>query len=167
MTTVITTYLEMTSPAQFKPKWGEDKRFRVMEATVKQWQFNRFLYTLVGDDWKWRDKLTWNEDQWKSCVENDALRTFVAYYDGSPAGFFELFMRDKDVQIVYFGLTPRFIGRGFGGPLLSHAICEAWKMDPARVWVHTCDRDHPAALRNYEARGMEVYCSETTDEQDS
>jgi hypothetical protein len=29
------------------------------------------------------------------------------------------------------------------------------------VWVHTCTLDHPAALGNYQARGMVVYKTET------
>jgi hypothetical protein len=30
-------------------------------------------------------------------------------------------------------------------------------MAPTRVWVHTCTLDHPAALANYQARGMKIY----------
>jgi GNAT superfamily N-acetyltransferase len=60
-------------------------------------------------------------------------------------------------------LLPEFIGRGLGGALLTSAIEEAWRMSPPiyRVWVHTCDLDHPAALANYQARGMVVYKQET------
>src|SRR4030095_14361795 len=55
-----------------------------------------------------------------------------------------------------FGLLPEFIGRGLGGPLLTSAIEEAWRTSPSasRVWVHTCNLDHPSALGNYQARGM-------------
>ena len=28
--------------------------------------------------------------------------------------------------------------------------------NPKRVWVHTCTLDHPNALRNYIARGMNI-----------
>ena len=63
-----------------------------------------------------------------------------------------------DVEIAYFGLAPRFIGKGFGGYLLSHAIKSAWAWEGTRrVWVHTCTLDHPTALQNYKARGLEVY----------
>ena len=34
-------------------------------------------------------------------------------------------------------------------------------MQPRRVWVHTCDLDHPNALVNYQARGFSVYKVET------
>jgi hypothetical protein len=48
-----------------------------------------------------------------------------------------------------------------GGAFLTSAIEEAWSrrggIAPKRVWVHTCNRDHPQALANYQARGMVVY----------
>jgi len=70
---------------------------------------------------------------------------------------------DGAVEIIYFGLLPAFVGRGLGGALLSSAIEEAWRVNPLRVWVHTCSLDHPAALANYQARGMKIYKTETQD----
>jgi hypothetical protein len=32
-----------------------------------------------------------------------------------------------------------------------------------RVWVHTCTRDHPGALANYQARGMVIYKQEAAE----
>ena len=162
VTPVTITYLEMKSPEQLRAKRSDDPRFRVLEATPKQWQLNRFLYALVGSDWAWHEKLPWSESQWKHYAEADDLRTFVAYFDGSPAGYFELRSGDGDVEIRAFGLAPKFIGRGFGGPLLTAAIELAWQMRPQRVWVHTCTRDHPTALKNYQARGMVAYKTEIT-----
>jgi GNAT superfamily N-acetyltransferase len=65
-----------------------------------------------------------------------------------------------------FGLVPEFVGRGFGGALLTFAVELAWDLEavgaPAirRVWLHTSSRDHPHALRNYEARGFRPYRTE-------
>jgi GNAT superfamily N-acetyltransferase len=158
MTTVSTTYLEMHSPRDLRPTRCSDSRFRIDEATTPQWQFNRFLYCTVGESWRWLEKRSWTEQQWRQYVESDRLRTFAAFYDGSPAGYFELRRDDEDgVQIEYFGLLPAFVGRGFGGALLTSALEAAWAMKPKRVWVHTCTLDHPAALANYQARGMKVY----------
>ena len=66
---------------------------------------------------------------------------------------------DDEIEIAYFGLLPEFIGRGLGGALLTSAIDNAWAWSPApsRVWVHTCNRDHPSALANYQARGFKIY----------
>jgi hypothetical protein len=47
--------------------------------------------------------------------------------------------------------------------LLTQAVLEAWRTAPSRVWLHTCSLDHPAALRNYQARGFEVYREESYD----
>lgn len=157
---VITTYLEMRSRDQLHGKTSDDLRFRILEASIKQWQFNRFLYMLVGAPWAWHDKLSWSEAEWKSYAEADHLTTFVAYYDGSPAGYFELSHTHDEVEVAYFGLSPRFIGKGFGGALLTCAIEKAWSMAPKRVWVHTCNLDHPSALPNYLARGMTIYKTE-------
>ena len=63
MTTITITYLEMTDVTQLRPKTCADPRFRILEATVKQWRFNRFLYEFVGRDWAWRDKLSWSDEQ--------------------------------------------------------------------------------------------------------
>lgn len=159
--TVTIWYLEMRHREEIRSKRIDDPRLRILEATTPQWEFNRFLYHAVGRDWSWNDKREWTEEQWRTYVDSPALRTFVAYVEGSPAGYCEL-MRDNEsgVEIIYFGLLPAFIGRGLGGHLLTVALEEAWRMDPVRVWVHTCSLDHPGALGNYEARGMVRYRTE-------
>ncbi len=157
MSIVTVTYLQMFTPEEVRPRPCPDPRFCVREATTKQWEFNRFLYMLVGSEWMWWDKLEWTAEQWKAYAEVDSLRTFAAYHEGSPAGYFELEEAEGEIQIAYFGLSSRFIGRGLGGYLLTVALEEAWKRNPWRVWVHTCSRDHPSALINYQARGLQIY----------
>jgi len=160
------TYLEMRSPDELRPKQTDDPRFWIGEATVKQWQFNRFLYWFVGDAWGWHDKRSWTDQQWREYAESENLRTFAAYYDGAPAGYYELRRDDAgDVEVAYFGLTPAFLGRGLGAALLTSAIEQAWQITRSRVWVHTCTLDHPAALSNYIARGMRVYKTQMSNDE--
>lgn len=158
MPDVVTTYLQMTSAAELKARRSPDSRFIVREATERQWRLNRSLYFLVGQRWAWTDKQQWSDERWQSYVASDQLRTFVASFGGATAGYYEL-RRDDGlaVEIVYFGLAPDFIGRGFGGALLTDALEQAWAWGAQRVWVHTCTLDHPAALENYQARGMRIY----------
>ena len=74
----------------------------------------------------------------------------------------------SEVEIFYFGLFPEATGRGLGGVLLSEALRQAWALGsrwtqlPAvsRVWLHTCSLDGPAALPNYQARGLKIYRTE-------
>lgn len=161
MSEVTVYYLQMLSRSQLVPG-REAPGLDIEEARVKQWPLNRFLYQFVGDAWDWTDKLSWCDQQWQSYAESDDVRTWVAYYEGSPAGYFELEKQPgQEVEIKYFGLAPAFIGKGFGGRLLAAAIEQAWDWgDTRRVWVHTCSLDHPGALSNYQARGMQLYKTE-------
>lgn len=154
---LITTYLEMRAQEQLRPKRA-DSCFTVREKKERDWRFNRDLYFSVGEQWRWIDRRSWMDEQWKEYAAKPELRTFGAYYNEELAGYYEL-KRDHEagVEIAYFGLLPRFISRGLGGALLTSAIEEAWRMSPGRVWVHTCNRDHPEALANYQARGMTIY----------
>lgn len=155
---VTTYYLEMRSPDALKSK-SAGEELRIEECQVKQFEVNRFFYQLVGGPWQWTGKLSWSEEQWREYAEQDGLRLWAAYCNGSPAGYYELHKQDEgNVEIAYFGLAPPFIGEGFGGYLLSHAIASAWEWEGTkRVWVHTCTLDHEGALANYEARGMTLY----------
>ncbi len=164
MADVITFYLEMLSPSDLVPK-AALQELMIMECEIKQFSFNRFLYQWVGEAWQWTDKLQWSDAEWKAYAENENLRTWVAYIKGAPAGYYELQKQaDGDVEIAYFGLTPKFIGQGLGGALLTEAIQAAWDWEGTkRVWVHTCNLDHPSALQNYKARGMKVFKIEKFD----
>jgi GNAT superfamily N-acetyltransferase len=165
---LVTTYLEMRAPDRLRAKRCADARFQIREENESDWRFNRDLYFRVGEQWEWVDKRTWTDEQWEQYAATSELRTFAAYYDDTLAGYYEL-RRDAEggVEIAYFGLLPEFIGRGLGGALLTSAIEEAWSrrggIAPKRVWVHTCNRDHPQALTNYQARGMIVYKVEQTE----
>jgi len=155
---LITTYLEMRSPDELRPKRCADARFQIREQRQRDWRFNRDLYFRVGERWDWIDKRPWTEARWKEYAAAPELRTFAAYYDDALAGYYELRCDSEGgIEVAYFGLVPQFIGRGLGGALLTSAIEQAWRISPKRVWVHTCNRDHPQALANYQARGMLVY----------
>jgi GNAT superfamily N-acetyltransferase len=97
--------------------------------------------------------------QW---LDRPQLQTWVMHVAGTPAGYFELEKQPlEQVEIAYFGIAAPFIGRKLGGHLLTVALQKAWAMGAQRVWVHTCTLDHPAALANYQARGMTVFKEET------
>ncbi len=158
---VITYYLEMHSPEELKEK-TESNDLQIMEAELDEFRFNKYLYQYVGAMWQWTDKLALSDQAWRDYVENPQLRTWVGYFRGSIAGYFELHADSSgDTEIMYFGLAPDFIGKGFGGYFLSQAIKNAWAIPSTkRVWVHTCNLDHPSALANYQARGLKVYKTE-------
>ena len=160
MASLLTYYLEMHS----EPSYADSvvpPTYLLMECEAAQPQFSRFLYRLVGEAWDWTDRLAWPESAWADLVESPNMRTWVAYQQGVIAGYFELRKEGDEVEILYFGLSPQFIGKGIGGALLRDAIQQAWAWsNPNRVWVHTCNLDHPAALDNYKRRGFKLYKTE-------
>ena len=159
---VTTYYLEMTDTQALCPKPLLRQDVDIQQARVPCPELNRFLYTAVGGDWYWLDRLPWTYEQWRAWVEQPSVETWVAYVAGTPAGYFELEAQSGDnVELAYFGLLPQFIGTGLGGYVLTVAIERAWRMGATRVWVHTCTLDHPGALANYCARGFRVFREET------
>lgn len=155
---MITYYLEMKSKDDLAVK-TRPLGIDVIGVEIKNFRFNKFLYQLIGENWSWSEKLSQTDNEWRSYAEAANLRTWVAYVRGSIAGYYELqSQRDGSAELAYFGLAPDFIGKGYGGYLLSHAIQSAWALPGiVRVWVHTCTLDHPSALNNYQARGFIVY----------
>ncbi len=136
----------------------------VTEIQHQQAKASRDFYCEVGQHWQWNDKLIWSEQDWLAYTEVDSLRTFAAYQDTQFVGYFELEKHpDESVEIAYFGLAKEFVAKGIGGGLLSHCLNCAWQWQAKRVWVHTCDLDHPSALANYQARGMTLYKTEYCD----
>jgi GNAT superfamily N-acetyltransferase len=130
-------------------------------------EFNKFLHTVVGYPYRWGGREDWTSEDWVAHAQDENLQTWVAYVEGTPAGYFEIEKRPAgDVEIVCFGLLAPFIGQGLGGHLLTVAVERAWAstadggMGATRVWLHTCSHDHPHALNNYLARGFRVVKTE-------
>jgi len=153
--------LEMLRPTAFRPSLARPG-LETDLVDPPDPEINRRFYRSVGSPWHWTDRLSWSLQDWHSYVDNPALKTFVGKLDGVEVGYFELEAQNSgNVEIVYFGLLPEYIGNGLGGPFLSAAVEQAWSLaGVARVWVHTCTQDHEHALKNYQARGFKVFKTE-------
>ena len=121
--------------------------------------FARYLYTAVGGDWHWHDRLSWTHARWQRWLDREQVSIWLAWQGGAPSGYIELEQQSQGaVEIVYFGLLPQAIGTGLGAWLLYTGSARAWALPGTRrVWVHTCSLDHPRALDNYRRRGFEVF----------
>ncbi len=157
-----TFHLEMLNRADLIPKRGS-LNFETAVVNPPDPDLNRQLYQQVGSMWQWTDRLTWDDHQWNEYVTRSSLNTWVGYWRGERAGYFELeSQHNGNVEIMYFGLLPEYIGLGLGGIMLTAAIESAW-LNPGtrRVWVHTCTNDHKHALENYLQRGFQLFKTET------
>lgn len=160
---VVTHHLELTDPGELRPG-RPSPGLEIRRARVPCPELSRFLYTAVGGGWHWVDRLDWSYERWLAWLDRSEVETWVAYAEDTPAGYFELEEQPEgSVEIVYLGLIPRFVGRGFGGALLTAAARRGWERGARRVWVHTCSLDHPGALGNYLARGFRLFREETAE----
>ena len=161
-------YLEMTKPPErrndgrYHPHPTRDRQgrgnYELRETTYPLPELHRFLYTAVGAEVLWYMRLTWTWQKWRDYLSRETVTTWVAYRSATPVGYFEL-ERQRDgaeTEIVYFGLLPEFIGKGFGKCLLADAIEKAWELASERIWLHTCSLDHESALPNYLRRGFTI-----------
>lgn len=152
-------HLEQTATEQLQRAADPQPQPLILRAEIPSPTLNRYFYRTVGADWQWKDRLPWTYEQWKTWVERPGFQTWIMYVQGTPAGYAELDQQaNGQVEIAYFGLLKEFTGRGLGGWFLGEIIARAWQIaGTQRVWVHTCSYDHPAALKNYEQRGMRVF----------
>ena len=126
-------------------------------------QLNKFFYKEIGKKHRWIDKLVWSNQNWIEYLNKKVTNTYILKQKSELVGYFEqMFYQDKlDCEIAYFGILEEYIGKKFGGYLLSEAIKKSFELGSKRVWVHTCSLDHEHALKNYLSRGMKVFKDET------
>jgi GNAT superfamily N-acetyltransferase len=155
------TYLEMHDRAHLvrarlpDAPWAVD---RMLDCAPAFW---RFLYSEIGREHQWVDRLPWTTQEISAYLADPQVSIWLLRAWASPAGYFEL-RRDADngVEIAYFGLLKHFHGRGLGGHFLSEAVARAWDAGAQRVWLHTNTFDHASALPNYLKRGFTVFRTE-------
>jgi GNAT superfamily N-acetyltransferase len=161
-TEVVRTYLRLLSPEALHPApWRAGDATVAPEAPCAPATY-RALYESVGRAHHWRDRLAWSDDALAAHLARPDVAVWIVRVAGEPGGFFELVKHpDTSVEIAYFGLVPKFIGRGLGKQFLTRAVEEAWRAGASRVWLHTCTLDAPQALPNYLARGFVPERTET------
>lgn len=155
---VTVVFLRMTArpprPAVILPKGVSVRRERVSLEAYRR------LYDEVGSPWLWWLRRMMPDKTLSKHLASSTVGVHLLRVEGQVAGFFEL---DASywplVNLNYFGLLPRFIGRGLGRKFLDCAV-DAVFADPSPLRgmsVNTCDADHPRALPNYLAAGFVEY----------
>lgn len=162
--TLVITYLQMADWTEFRPAYlNYPDGIKVMCMDKPDVAFYRFLYSSIGKQWRWRDRLGQSDEKIQELLSVPGTSIHVLYVDGVPAGYIELARHLESrsaklhsTEIVYFGLRPGYIGQGIDKHLLSHGIAYAWNKGTQRLWVHTCNLEDPQTLKNYINRGFKV-----------
>jgi GNAT superfamily N-acetyltransferase len=156
-------YLEIKSPDDFKEVIKPSENYSVKLVNPKDFQLNKFFYKNIGKKHKWVDRLVWTDQDWIDYVSKKKLSTYILKEKEELVGYFELiFYQDiRELEIAYLGILEEYLGKKLGGYLLSEAIKKSFSLGATRTWVHTSSLDHKNALKNYLARGMKIFKSET------
>ena len=157
--TTTVTYLEMlTRPIRPTVPAPNKLKTSLIRATNPTVSFYRFLYDTVGAPCTWMERRLMGDQALTAAIRALGVEIYVLSVDGVPAGFGEINrgLKPDEVELSYFGLMPNFIGIGLGWYFLNAIIDIAWTNEPQRLWVHTCDLDHPRAIGIYQKAGFRV-----------
>jgi RimJ/RimL family protein N-acetyltransferase len=161
------TYLEMTAPDQLVAGRRSPAPIELERHDRASLALLRATYARIGAPHGWVTRPAWSDTQWRERLTRPGVQPWIARVGGEVAGMVELELQPGgDVAIVVFGLVPEFVGRGFGGQLLTLGVQLAWAArhpggaPTRRVWLQTSSRDHPHALANYRRRGFRPYRTE-------
>jgi len=158
---VTRTYLEMRDRFELNGAKLDDQKILLEHLDDCSVELFRFLYAEVGKNYHWIDRLPWTDEEIAKYLLQPEISLWLMTYEDKTAGYFELRKCDDgSTELAYFGLMPKFIGRGLGKHLLTCAVEQAWADGAKRVWLHTCTLDDPAALPNYLTRGFRPFKTE-------
>jgi ribosomal protein S18 acetylase RimI-like enzyme len=158
----VVTFMEMT-----QPPWGEGAlpanpppRADASVALIGEVSLGeyRMLHRSVGEAWLWWERRVMSDTALDAILNDPGIEIRYLYVGGEVAGFSEIETGGAgEVKLAYFGVAPSFVGGGLGRYLLCETLVAAWASRPRRVWLHTCDHDHPNALAFYRRAGFQPY----------
>ncbi|HEV8406460.1 MAG TPA: GNAT family N-acetyltransferase [Sphingomicrobium sp.] len=152
----VVTYLEMRSVKTGEVPASTLDLQRIVKPSPERY---RALFHLVGEPWLWFSRLVLDDEKLGAIINNPKVELYaVRDGNGRDVGMLELDFREPEqCELAFVGLIPDLSGLGHGRWLLAEAVNRAWREDIARVHVHTCSLDHPAALSAYRRAGFVPY----------
>ncbi|MEO8667931.1 MAG: GNAT family N-acetyltransferase [Bauldia sp.] len=153
----VVTYFEMLAPPSRKPVPAPAGLVvRTVSRPGLAWY--RDLYRRIGEDWLWFARAVMPNEELATLLTAPSTEIVALERDDDLAiGLAELRRQDDEVEIAMFGVVPEVTGTGAARFLMQAALEKAWSGGVARVWLHTCSFDHPAAVRFYARAGFTAF----------
>jgi GNAT superfamily N-acetyltransferase len=116
------------------------------------------LYREVGRDYLWNYRPGQTDSEIAAILNSPSTWMYLLLDGDKAVGMAELDASDpSDVELVHFGLLPHLLNLGLGKQFLRNIIRLVWDSGAKRMWLSTCDMDHPKAIRFYESAGFTVF----------
>ena len=132
-------YLEIKSKKELLEVKKPNSNCEVLMVNPPDFQLNKFFYKQIGNKYKWKDRLIWNDKTWIDYINLPNVKTYVIKEENDLIGYFEQIIEKNksDCEIAYLGILENYFGKKY-----------------------TCSFDHKNAFKNYLSRGMKVFKSE-------
>lgn len=151
----VATYLEMREPSAAAVRSRLSGRLEPLSGQLGRY---RTLYRRVGEPWLWFSRSRLSDRELSAIIDHPAVEPYALTIDGDDVGIAELDFRVAgECELAFFGLAPEACGRGLGRGLGGEMVRRAFTRAVARLWLHTCTLDHPAALPFYLKMGFRPY----------
>ena len=151
----IATYLELRRDEPRPPVPAGPWRFEPLAGRAARY---RALYAAIGRPWMWFSRAGHSEAEIAAIIDDPAVEALALVEEGRDIGLLELDFRQRgECEIAFLGLVDGQGGTGRGRALIAEGIRRAFAAPVARLWLHTCTLDHPAALRFYRRAGLRPY----------
>ena len=117
-------YLEIKNIKELKKVNLENNELKVKLLKKIDFNLNKFFYKQIGQNHRWTDRLSWNDNMWVNYVSDQSVNTFVLMHNKNLAGYFERIYnkQSNEFEIAYFGILNEYRNKKFGAYLLSKAI---------------------------------------------
>lgn len=156
------TFLEMHERPTTTTSPFFQTRFEQLPKPIDVSHYRNYYYG-VGKQWYWLDRMVMDDVSLGQKINAPNVEIFVFYVDDQPAGFAEFVLEKDYVEILYFGLLPAYVGKGYGNQFLQTVIQHAWSYQPRHIQLNTCALDHPNAMNVYKKAGFKEVRTATED----
>jgi GNAT superfamily N-acetyltransferase len=156
---VTVTFLEMYETKQL-PVLLANTDFNLLPKPISAYEYRKYYYG-VGEKHFWLDRMVMPDKELSEKINAANVDIFLFYINKEVAGYIEFVKEEKYVEILYFGLMPSFVGKGYGKYFLQWVIAKAWSYSPEWIQLNTCTLDHPNALGTYKKTGFIQVRTET------
>lgn len=118
----------------------------------------REIFSKIGQDIMWFSRAIMPDEELRAILTDPQIESYMLMQGDKQVGILELNFTDMpNCELAFFGLIKDAIGQGVGRALMNQAIAKAWSKPIDRLWVHTCNFDHPNALGFYQRSGFKPF----------
>jgi GNAT superfamily N-acetyltransferase len=148
----LVVFLEMRAPVLRPAPRASAYR---LEPLPRDPDIYRALFRRVGEQWLWSGRLRLSDAQFDALLRDPDIEIHALVENGERTGLMELdFRTPGECELAYLGVTPDAIGKGAGRFLMNEAVSRAFARPIERLFVHTCNFDHPGAVEFYRRSGF-------------